>query len=94
MYRDRAYVSSREARIGAASGDPAGPGCAESRNRRLEAENAPEARRVAPNPWATLSVHVVATPASHAALEVGGLSVHSFLPVSKYLLTYYLLSYP
>ena len=44
----------------------------------MQAEHAPEKRLVAPNPWATLSVHVVATPASHTALEVGGLSVHSF----------------
>ena len=34
-------------------------------------------RSVWSRPWATLSVHVVASPASHAALEVGGLSVHS-----------------
>ena len=45
----------------------------------MEAENGPEERRVAPNPWATLSVHVVASPASHGALEGGGLSVRSFL---------------
>jgi len=45
----------------------------------VRAEHAPEERLVAPNLWATLSVHVVASPASHAALEVGGLSVHSFL---------------
>ena len=45
----------------------------------MRAEHAPEKRLVAPNPWATLSVHVVATPASHTALEVGGLSVHSFM---------------
>ena len=45
----------------------------------MEAENAPEERRVAPNPWATLSVHVVASPGSHGASEVGGLSVHSFV---------------
>ena len=43
----------------------------------VEAENAPEERRVAPNPRATLSVHVVASPASHGALEGGGLSVRS-----------------
>ena len=46
----------------------------------MEAENAPEERRVAPNPWATLSVHVVASPASHGALEGGGISVRSFVP--------------
>ena len=45
----------------------------------MRAEHAPEERLVAPNLWATLSVHVVASPASHAALEVAGLSVHSFL---------------
>ena len=45
----------------------------------VEAENAPEERRVAPNPWVTLSVHVVASPASHGALEGGGISVRSFL---------------
>ena len=44
----------------------------------MRAEHAPEERLVAPNLWATLSVHVVASPASHAALEVAGLSVHSF----------------
>ena len=45
----------------------------------VRAEHAPEERLVAPNPWATLSVHVVASPGSHTALEVGGLSVHSFV---------------
>ena len=44
----------------------------------MRAEHAPEERLVAPNPWATLSVHVVASQGSHAALEVGGLTVHSF----------------
>ena len=44
----------------------------------VEAENAPEERRVAPNRRATLSVHVVASPASHGALEGGGPSVRSF----------------
>ena len=46
----------------------------------MQAEHAPEKRLVAPSLWATLSVHVVASPALHAALEVqvGGLSVHSF----------------
>ena len=48
----------------------------------MEAENAPEERRVAPNPWATLSVHVVASPASHGALEGGGISVRSFVVVN------------
>ena len=46
----------------------------------MRAEHAPEARRVAPNPWVTLSVHVVASPGSHGALEGGGLSVHSLPP--------------
>ena len=44
----------------------------------VRAEDAPEERLVAPNPWATLSVHVAASPASQAPLEVGGLSVHRF----------------
>lgn len=44
----------------------------------VAAEDAPEERLVAPNPWATLSVHVVASPGSHGALEGGGLTVHSF----------------
>ena len=44
----------------------------------MRAEHAPEERLVAPNLWATLSVHVVASPGSHGAPEVGGLSVHSF----------------
>ena len=44
----------------------------------MRAEHAPEERLVAPISWATLGVHVVASPGSHAALEVGGLSVHSF----------------
>ena len=48
----------------------------------MEAENAPGERRVAPNPWATLSVHVVASPGSHGALEGGGLSVRSFVVVN------------
>jgi hypothetical protein len=43
----------------------------------VKAENAPEERRVAPNPRATLSVHVVASPALHGALEGGGPSVRS-----------------
>ena len=43
------------------------------RGRRARSEE----RLVAPNLWATLSVHVVASPASHAALEVGALTVHS-----------------
>ena len=32
----------------------------------VQAEHAPEERLVAPIPWATLSVHVVPSPASHA----------------------------
>jgi hypothetical protein len=44
----------------------------------VRAENAPEERLVTPNPWATLGSHVVASPASHGALEGGGLSVRSF----------------
>ena len=43
----------------------------------MRAEHAPEERLVAPNLWATLSVHVVASPGSHAALEVAVLSVRS-----------------
>ena len=48
----------------------------------MDAEHAPEERLVAPNLWATLSVHVVASPGSRAALEVGGVSVHSFVLVN------------
>ena len=47
----------------------------------MRAEHAPEGRLVAPISWATLSVHVVASPGSHGAPEVGGLSVHSFVRV-------------
>ena len=43
-----------------------------------DAERAPEERLVAPNPWATLGTHVVASPGSHGAREGVGLSVHSF----------------
>ena len=46
----------------------------------VRAEHAPEERLVTPISWATLSVHVVASPGSHGASEVGGLSVHSFAP--------------
>ena len=35
-------------------------------------------RLVAPNLWPSPSVHVAASPGSHGAPEVGGLSVHSF----------------
>ena len=48
----------------------------------MNAELVPEGRLVAPNPWATLGSHVVASPASHGALEGGGLSVRSFGPQS------------
>ena len=44
----------------------------------MQAEHVAEERLVAPNPWATLGVHVVASPGSHGALEGGGLSVRSF----------------
>ena len=44
----------------------------------VNAERAPGERLVAPNPWATLGSHVVASPGSHGALEGGGLSVGSF----------------
>ena len=44
----------------------------------VNAEHAPEGRLVAPNLWATLSVHVVASPGSHGAPEVGGVSVRNF----------------
>ena len=46
----------------------------------MDAEHAPKERLVSPSLWPSLSVHVVASPASQAALEVGGLSVHSFQP--------------
>ena len=48
----------------------------------MRAEHAPEERLVTPISWATLSVHVVASPASHGALEGGGLSVRSFVVVN------------
>ena len=48
----------------------------------MRAEHAPEGRLVAPISWATLSVHVVASPGSYGASEVGGLSVHSFVLVN------------
>ena len=44
----------------------------------VQAEHAPEGRLVAPNLWPSLGVHVVASQGSHAALEVGALTVHSF----------------
>ena len=52
-----------------------------SKERKIDyvrAEHTLEERLVAPSPWATLSVHVVASPGSHGAPEVGGLTVHSF----------------
>ena len=45
----------------------------------MRAEDAPEERLVAPNLWPSLGVHVVASPGSHGAPEVGGLTVHSFV---------------
>ena len=44
----------------------------------VDAEHAPKERLVSPSLWPSLSVHVVASPASRAALEVGALTVHSF----------------
>ena len=44
----------------------------------MRAEHAPKGRLVTPSLWTTLGTHVVASPGSRAALEVGGLSVHSF----------------
>ena len=48
----------------------------------MRAEHAPEERLVAPNLWATLGVHVVASPGSHAALEVAVLSVGTYVVCS------------
>ena len=48
----------------------------------MDAEHATEGRLVTPNTSASLSVHVVASPASHGALEGGGLSVRSFVVVN------------
>ena len=48
----------------------------------MQAKHAPEECLVAPNLWPSLGVHVVASPASHAALEGGGLSVRSFVVVN------------
>ena len=50
----------------------------------MRAEHPLEERLAAPNLWATLGTHVVASPASHAAMEVGGLTVHSFVVVNFY----------
>ena len=50
----------------------------------MEAEYRPEERLVAPTPKATLSVHVVASPASHGAPEVGAVSVHSYPVENNY----------
>ena len=44
----------------------------------VDAEHAPEEHLVARNLWPSLSARGVASPASHAALDVGGLCVHSF----------------
>ena len=55
----------------------------------MRAEHAPEERLVAPNLWATLSVHVVASPGSHAALEVGVLTVHTVVFRAKKYTTLY-----
>ena len=43
----------------------------------MDAEDATEGRLVTPNTSATLGTHIVASPASHGALEGGGLSVRS-----------------
>jgi len=48
----------------------------------VDAEHATEGCLVTPNPSATLGSHVVASPASHGALEGGGLSVRSFVVVN------------
>ena len=48
----------------------------------VDAENATEGRLVTPNTSATLGMHVVASPASHGALEGGGLSVRSLVVVN------------
>ena len=48
----------------------------------VQAEHAPEECLVAPNLWPSLGVHVVASPASHGALEGGRLTVHSFVPLN------------
>ena len=48
----------------------------------MDAEHATEGRLVTPNTSATLGMHVVASPASHGALEGGGLSVRSFVVVN------------
>ena len=41
------------------------------------AEHAPENRLVTPIPWATLGMHVVASPGSCGALEGGDVSVRT-----------------
>ena len=38
----------------------------------MNAELVPEGRLVAPDPWATLGSHVVASPASHARWKGAG----------------------
>ena len=50
----------------------------------VQAEHAPEERLVAPNLWPSPGVHVVASPGSHGASEVGGLTVHSFVLLHHY----------
>ena len=42
------------------------------KNRHVDVEWAPEERLVAPSPWATLGVHVVVSPGSHAAWKGAG----------------------
>ena len=49
----------------------------------MDAEHATEGRLVTPNTSATLGMHVVASPASHGALEGGGLSVRSIDQLKK-----------
>ena len=56
----------------------------------MRAEHALEERLVTPNPQATPGVHVVASPGSHAALEVGEVTVHSFAGTT-YFTTYFTL---
>ena len=43
----------------------------------VNAEHAPENRLVTPIPWATLGMHVVASPGSCGALEGGDVSVRT-----------------
>ena len=48
----------------------------------MDAGHTPVERLVAPTLWPSLSAHVVASPGSRAALEVGGLTVLSFVLVN------------